>query len=325
MRLTRLLFSALIGVLGFATVAVAANSTYPTRPVTIIVQFPPGGVPDAMGRLLAESLTKQLGQPFIVENRTGAAGNIGTEAAARAAPDGYTLLFAADAPMVINPAVYANLSFDPVADFEPITLAAESSFALLAGPAFKGNNVQDLIDMAKAKPGQINFASSGIGSSHHLAGELFNTMAGVNINHVPYRGFGPGSVDVIGGQLEVMYGSVPASRPLVDAGKLRALAVTGATRSSGMPDVPTMIEAGLPGYDVTAWFGLMAPKGTPPAIIKQLHEATRQALDTEQLREVSAKQGLTLVGADSKTFADRIQSDLVKWKNLVKSANITVQ
>lgn len=325
MRLSRLLFSALIGVLGFATVAVAANSTYPTRPVTIIVQFPPGGVPDAMGRLLAESLTKQLGQPFIVENRTGAAGNIGTEAAARAAPDGYTLLFAADAPMVINPAVYANLSFDPVADFEPITLAAESSFALLAGPAFKGNNVQDLIDMAKAKPGQINFASSGIGSSHHLAGELFNTMAGVNINHVPYRGFGPGSVDVIGGQLEVMYGSVPASRPLVDAGKLRALAVTGATRSSGMPDVPTMIEAGLPGYDVTAWFGLMAPKGTPPAIIKQLHEATRQALDTEQLREVSAKQGLTLVGADSKTFADRIQSDLVKWKNLVKSANITVQ
>ncbi|MCK9511328.1 MAG: tripartite tricarboxylate transporter substrate binding protein [Pigmentiphaga sp.] len=326
MQLARSCLGALVGILGCTAIAVAADTSYPRQPVTVIVQFPPGGVPDTMGRLLAQNLSKQLGQPFIVENRTGAAGNIGTEAAARATPDGYTLLFAADAPMVINPAVYASLPFDPVADFEPITLAAEAAFALLAGPAFKGKNVQDLIEQAKANPGAINFGSSGIGSSHHLAGELFNTLAGVDINHVPYRGFGPGSVDVMGGQLEVMYGSVPASRPLVDAGKLRALAVTGSSRSSGMPDVPTMIEAGLPNYDVTAWFGLMAPAGTPPAILEQLNQATQRALDTEELREASAKQGLTLVvGVGPEDFAKRIQSDLAKWQEVVKSANITVQ
>src|SRR4030095_5020494 len=269
----------------------ACAQTYPTKPIRLVVPFPPGGATDILARDVAQKLSDAWGQSFVVDNRPGAGGNIGSELVAKAAPDGYTLEMGTVGTHAINASLYAKMPYDHVKDFVPVILVAGVPNVLVVNPSVPVNSVAELIAYAKANPGKLNFASSGNGTSIHLSGELFKVMAGVQITHVPYKGSAPALQDLLGGQVQLMFDNLPPSLPQIKAGKLKALAVTSTTRAAALPDVPTMAESGLPGFEASSWFGVLAPAGTPPAIVAKLNAEIGKWLASPEAKEKLAKQG----------------------------------
>lgn len=302
----------------------AATATeYPSHPVRLIVPFPAGGSNDVVGRLVAEQLSTQLGQQVYVDNRGSAGGIVGTEMAAGAAPDGYTLLVVS-IPFVVDPALH-TLNFDPVKSFEPVALLATGPDVLVVNPAMPVKSVKDLVELAKAKPGQLNYASAGIGTFTHLAGALFAQLAGVKIVHVPYRGGGPAVQDLLANHVGIMFSSLIQTAPFIKGGQLRPLGTGGTERSSALPDVPTIAESGLPGYAAANWWGILAPAGTPPAITEKLHDAILAALKSPALQKDFAREGATTAAISSAEFGDYIKTEIAKWGRVVREDNIQVQ
>ena len=298
---------------------------YPTKPIRLIVPFAAGGSTDAIARVLGQRLGEKLGQQFIVDNRTGANGNIGTDIVAKAQPDGYTLLMAFDATMVINPSAYAKLPFDPVKDFAPITKVAALPLILVAHPSFPANNVKELIAYAKQKPG-VNYSSSGHASTPHLAMLMFEQRTGTRFTHIAYKGGGQAVVDVLAGQVPLLATAIPTVQAHLKSGKLKALALTSVKRHASLPDVGTFAEAGLSGFDVAAWYGLLAPAGTPRAVIARLHDETVKILATPEMQE----RFLTTLGGDAvgntpEQFAADIKADIARWSKIVKESGLKVE
>ncbi|MEO8752392.1 MAG: tripartite tricarboxylate transporter substrate binding protein [Casimicrobiaceae bacterium] len=302
----------------------AFGQAYPDKPIKIYHGFAAGGGADLLLRTILPQLSENLGQQVIVEYRPGAGGNIAMEAVARAAPDGYTLLMGTPG-LAINPSLYKNLSFDPRRDFAPISLIGFVSNVLIVNPALPANDVKQLIALAKAKPGKLNFASSGLGTSLHLAGELFKVSAGVDIVHIPYKGGAQAMTDVIGGQAEMMWNVLPSALPQIKAGTVRALAVTGKARSDTLPDVPTMQEAGLADYTAITWNGILAPAGTPKAIVTRINEAIVKALQSPDMKAKYAANGTELIWSTPEEFAAFISEETVRWSRVIQAADIKPQ
>jgi tripartite-type tricarboxylate transporter receptor subunit TctC len=312
-------------VAGLALAGSAKAQDYPSKPIRLVVPFAAGGATDVLARLVGERLTASLGQQVVVDNRPGAGGNIGSDLVARAEPDGYTILMGAVGTHAINPSLYPKMPYDPVKDFAPVTLVASVPNVLVVNPEVPANSVQELIDLAKAKPGELNFASSGNGTSIHLSGELFKAMTGTDIVHVPYKGSGPAVTDLLGGQVQMMFDNMPSSLPHVKAGKLRALGVTSAKRSPALPEVPTIAEAGVPGYDATSWFGILAPAGTPEPVVMRLQGAIVQALGEPEMRQRMADLGAEPVGDTPAEFGQFIAAELAKWAKVVNDAGVKLE
>jgi tripartite-type tricarboxylate transporter receptor subunit TctC len=311
-----------------APLLAAAQAPYPSRPITMIVPQAPGGTNDIVGRVVSQKLAEVLQGTVVVDNRPGAGGNIGTVLAAKAPKDGHTLLMTISSSQAINPALYKNPGFDPVKDFRPIALIGAVPNVLLVHPSFPAKNLNELIAMAKAKPNGYQFASAGNGTLNHLLGEMLNSMAGIQLQHVPYKGVAPAMNDVLGGQLPILFGSLPSSLSHIKAGKLRALAVSGATRSPVLPDVPTIGEA-VRGYSGTLWIGLFAPAGVPADVTARLEDAMAKALASKDLRDKLEQQGVEIAGTPtqpvtSEQFGKLLQEDLVKWARIVKASGATV-
>jgi tripartite-type tricarboxylate transporter receptor subunit TctC len=311
---------ALVLVLAFAGAAQA--EVYPVRPIRMIVAFPPGGGTDIVGRMVAQKLGEALGQNVVVENRGGASGTLGTEAAARAAPDGYTLLMGNVAPNAINVSLFRSLPYDPVADFAPVSLVASTPNILVVHPSTAARTLGELIALAKAQPGTLNFASAGSGSSSHLAGELFRVMAGAQIVHVPYKGAGPAMIDVLSGQVQLYFATLPAAMPHVKSGRLVPLGVTSARRSPALPELPAIAES-LPGYEASTWYGLLAPAHTPQPVVARLHRAIVEILGAAQFRARLAEQGFEPVGSSPEEFGATIRAEIEKWAQVIRKAGIT--
>ncbi|SFP80223.1 Tripartite-type tricarboxylate transporter, receptor component TctC [Variovorax sp. PDC80] len=306
--------------LGAATVHA---STYPSRPIKLIIPYAVGGSTDQTGRLMAKSLSERLGQAVVVENRAGAGGTLGQDFVAKASADGYTLLFSAAGPLTVTPHTYAKLSYDPVKSFEPIALVATQPLLLAVKPGLKADSVAELIAQAKANPGKLSYGSFGNGSAAHLAGEYFKTLTGVDMVHVPYKGSGPALVDLVAGQIDLMFDVFSTSAPLVKAGKLRALAITSTERSPQFPQVPTMQQAGVAGFEAGTWFGLLAPAGTPRPVIDKLSAAVNAALGEKELQETLASQGASVRGGTPEQFRSYFLAEYDKWGRIVKSAGVT--
>jgi tripartite-type tricarboxylate transporter receptor subunit TctC len=309
----------------------AAQASWPTKPVRIVVPFAPGGTTDILARAVAPELSKAFGQQFIVDNRAGAGGNVGAEIVARAPNDGYTLLMGTVGTHGINRALYPKLPYDPIKDFVPITLVAAvpnvMEMNVDKAKALDINNVADFVKYAKANPGKLNMASSGSGTSIHLAGELFKSMTGSYMTHIPYRGSGPALMDMVGGNADVMFDNLPSSMQQIKGGKLKALAVTSAQRSPALPDVPTVEEAGGPalkGYEASSWFGLLAPAGTPPEIVNRIQQEVAKALATPAVKEKMLAQGAIPSGNSPADFAKLIDAEHVKWAKVVKASGAKV-
>lgn len=300
--------------------AVPAADTYPQRPVRLIIPYPPGGAGDIVGRMLATSLSAGLGQQMVNDNRGGGGQVIASQIAASAPPDGYTL-FLASATHSINPALRNNLPYDTLKDFLPITLVAESPLVFVAHPSLKVGSIRDLIAAAKAQPGRINYASSGPGSGGHMSVELLQSMTGINVVHIPYKGAGPALVDVVAGQVQIICTSPLPSMPHVKSGRLRALGMTSIARSPAYPDIPAVSET-VPGYQSTLWYALLAPAKTPPAIIKRVHDETLKSLAAPQMREQMLALGATPVGNSPQELQTFISKEIQMWTRLVKQANI---
>ncbi len=310
-----------------ACLAVAGAATaqdYPSKPVRVVVQYAAGGGADLLARLLSQELSNSLGQSLVVENRAGANGAIANAFVAGTPPDGYTLLFGAAGSLVISPHIYGSQT-DNLKDFTPIILAASSPFALAVHPSVKAASLAELTALAKASPGKLNFGSSGNGGSPHLAGELYKNVAGVDIVHVPYKGLAPAIADLVGGQIQMIFADVGLLKPHIGSGAVRPLAVTGAKRSSALPDLPTMAEAGLPGYQANTWYGFFAPTGTPASITRKIHAETTKALAVPAVRERIASQGLEIGGGPSEQFAQYVRDEYAKWARLVKDAKIKAE
>lgn len=306
-----------------------ADANWPTKPVRIVVPFAPAGTTDILARALAPELGKAFGQTFIIDNRPGAGGNLGADAIAKSAPDGYNLLMGTVGTQAINASLYPKMSFDPVRDFTPIVLVAGVPNVLVMNPAKAEaagiGNVADLIRYAKAHPGKLNMASSGNGTSIHLSGELFKSMTGTYMVHFPYRGSGPALLDLIGGTMDLMFDNLPSALPHIRSGKLKALAVTSAQRSSALPEVPTIAEAGpVKGFDASSWFGLLAPTGTPPDIVNRIQQETAKALQTPLLKERLQAQGAIPGGQPPAEFAKFIAAETKKWAQVVKVSGAKV-
>jgi tripartite-type tricarboxylate transporter receptor subunit TctC len=290
---------------------------YPSRPVKVVVPFPPGGAPDLVGRTLANRLQDRLGQPFVVENRTGAGGNIAAEAVAKAAPDGYTLLATSDGPLVINPSVYKELPFNTLRDFAPISIAASAGLVLMACPNLPVANVRDVLALAKSR--RVTYASSGYGSSQHVAAELLKDSAGIDLTHVPYKGFSAAVIDAISCNVDLIFGAISTGIPHVRAGKLKPLAVTQPKRHPGLPDTPTFGEAGHRAVMIEAYMGLLAPAGTPREIVDKLHSEVQAILKEKETAERLTGAGLDLVRSTPEDYALRLKSDLDKYAKLAKA------
>jgi len=320
-RTTLLLAAAALGVLGQTHAQPAA---YPTRPVRLVVPFPAGGTTDILARAVGQKLTEAWGQPVVIDNRPGAAGNIGSELVAKSAPDGYTLLMGTVGTHAINASLYARMPYDHVKDFVPVILVAGVPNVLVVNPAVPVNSVQDLIAYAKANPGKLNFASSGSGTSIHLAGELFKTMAGVQMTHIPYKGSSPALQDLAGGQVQLMFDNLPSALALIKGGKLRAVAVTSTTRAAAIPDVPTVAESGLPGFEASSWFGILAPAGTPAPIVAKINGDVAKWLASPEAKEKLLSQGANAVGGTPEDFAKHIHAETAKWAKVVKESGAKV-
>jgi tripartite-type tricarboxylate transporter receptor subunit TctC len=320
--LARTLVALIVALIAATLAPLAAAHSYPSKPVRVIVTFPPGGTPDIYGRIMSVELSKMWNQSVVVENRTGAGGTIGTDFAAKSPPDGYTLLFAADASITIAPHLYAKLPYDPVRDFAPIVNVTAGPFVLMANPAFPPNNVKELIALVHAQPGKISYASSGAGGQQHLAMESIRTMAGnMDMIHVPYKGFGQGLADVLANQVPLIFGGITASIQLTRSGKLKALGVTGPKRSKAMADVPAIAET-LPGFDITAWYGFMAPAGTPREVIKKIHDDSVAIVHRSDFTERLDRDGIEPVGNTPEEFAAEIKRDIGRWGKIVKAAGL---
>jgi tripartite-type tricarboxylate transporter receptor subunit TctC len=299
--------------------------TWPAKPIRMIVPYAVGGSTDSTARLVAKSLGQRLGQPVVVENRAGAGGAIGQEIVAKSPADGYTLLFSAAGPLTVTPHIYAKLTYDPVKSFEPITLVATQPLLLVVNPSIKANSVAELIKDAKAQPGKLNYGSFGNGSAAHLAGEYFKTLTKVDMKHVPYKGSGPALVDLIAGQIDLMFDVFSTAAPLAKSGKLRALAITSAERSPQFPDVPTMQEAGVTGFEAGTWFGVLAPAGTSKPIVDQLSKTMNEVLTEKELRDTLASQGAIVRGGTPAQFSQFFLAEYQKWGKIVKAAGVTVE
>ncbi len=302
----------------------AFAQVYPNKPIKFVVGFAPGGATDVVGRLMAKKIGDALGQPIIIENRAGGSSNIGAEAVVRAAPDGYTFYVCA-ITSAINVSLFPKLPFDFAKDFEPVALFASVPNILVVHPSVQAKTLKELIELARAQPGKLSYASSGSGTSIHLCGELFKMLAKVDLVHIPYKGSGPAMVDMVGGQVQVMFDNMPSALPHVKSGKLRALAVTSAQRSLSAPDVPTMGEAGLAGFDVQSWFGLVAPKGTPKDIIARLNTESVKALGTTDIKERFMDLGAVPGPMSSEAFGDFIRSEITRWSEVVKASGAKVE
>jgi tripartite-type tricarboxylate transporter receptor subunit TctC len=308
-----------------ATPGGASAQDFPTKPITIVVPFSAGGTTDILARIVGQGLQGELKQSTVVDNRAGAGGNIGTQAVARAQADGYTLLMGTVGTHAINAALYKKLGFDPVKDFAPLTRVANVPNLLVANPDQPYKTVQELIAYAKANPGKVNFGSSGAGTSIHLSGELFKSLAGVDIQHVPYKGSAPALADLLGNQIGIMFDNMPSSIAHVRSGKLRPLAVTTAKRSPELPDVPTVAEAGVPGYEATSWFGMFAPAGTPAPVLARLNGALTKVLNDPGVRKRMAEQGAEPVSETPEQFAAFIAAESRKWGDVVKQSGATAE
>ena len=323
------LLRATVMLAGLATIALAQPAAaqapaYPTKPIRLVVPFPPGGATDILARNVAQKLSETWGQSVVVDNRPGAGGNIGSELVAKAAPDGYTLEMGTVGTHAINASLYSKMPYDHVKDFAPIILVAGVPNVLVVNPSVPVNSVQELIAYAKANPGKLKFASSGPGTSIHLSGELFKVMAGVQMTHVPYKGSAPALQDLLGGQVQLMFDNLPPSLPQIKAGKLHALAVTSLTRAPALPDVPTIAESGLPGFEASSWFGILAPAGTPPAIIAKVNAEVAKWLASPEGKDKLVAIGANAGGGSPEDFARHIQVETAKWAKVVKESGAKV-
>jgi tripartite-type tricarboxylate transporter receptor subunit TctC len=299
--------------------AAFAQPAYPSGPVRLVVPFPAGGPASIVAHAIGEKLSETLGQPVIVDNRSGAGGNLGTEIVARAAPDGQTLLLGTNGPLVVNASLYSALPFDPLKDFAPISYVAAIPLVLIAHPSVPANTVQEVVALAKAKPGAISYASSGNGSGGHLAGALLASMAGVEMVHVPYRGAAPATTDLIGGHVPLMFDGLAAALPHIKAGKVKALGVATPHRAAAAPEVPTVAEQGLPGYEIDSWYGVLAPAGTPPAVVERLHGEIVRILDLPDVKEqLFVKSGLERVGSTPGEFAATLRREIPQYERIVR-------
>ena len=312
---------AAIGVAAAFTSTTILAQSYPSKPVKIIVPFAAGGPADNYARFMAQRLQDSLGQAFVVENRPGAGSIIGTDSVAKAAPDGYSLLLMSNA-QTVNETLIANKPYQLLRDFVPVAPINYSDLVLVANPALAVNNTKDLIKMALAKPGKLNYASSGQGTPYHMAGELFKSMSGTYLVHIPYKGSSGARTDVIGGQVELMFDAVTTMVEQVRAGKVKAIATTGKVRSDVLPDVPTLSESGVPGYEATIWLGLMAPKGTPKAVVDRLNDAVSKISSQAEVRQIWAKQGAVPMVMSAEAFEKYAREDVAKWAKVIKSAGI---
>lgn len=299
----------------------AASQNYPDRPVKLVVPYPPGGSADILARLLEQRLGTQLGKSVVVENKPGAGTAIGADYVARSAPDGYTILLGTVSSQAMNPAL-TKVGYDPIKDFVAIAPVATIPFVLDLNPSVPAKTVKEFVAYAKAHPGEINYSSAGNGTSNHLAGALFNQTAGTNLVHVPYKGSAPALQDLVAGRVQAMFDLVTTSLPMISAGKVHAIAVTSAKRVPTLPDVPTIKEAGYPDYEVTAWFGLFAPAGTPEAIVARLHDETARALASPEFHAHLAKLGMEPMAGSQAEFATLVKSEAAKWSGVVKAAGI---
>lgn len=316
----------LIGALALSSSVLAGvqaqAQSYPNRPIRMIVPFAPGGGTDIVARAIGQRLSEAVGQPVVIENKAGANGNIGMELAAKATPDGYTISFTSSA-LVINPALYKKIAYDPVRDFSPVTLATLIPFILVVHPSLPVGTVRELISYASSRKGQLSYASSGTGNATHLSMALFETMAKIDMVHVPYKGTGLGIIDVIAGHVQLMFGSIPSTMPQVRAGKLKLLAVSSARRSAVLPDTPTVAEAGLPKYELTSWYAALTPAGTPPLIVTRLNSEIVKILRVPEVKARLTEEGAEPVGNSPGQFASFIRAEMVKYAEVVQAARIT--
>ena len=309
-----------LGVCG--NVDIARAQTYPNRTITLVVPFPPGGSTSIVGRLIADKMSQLLGRSIVVDNRGGAGGTVGTKAVTKSEPDGYTLLLGYTGTLAIGPSLYRNVGYDPRKDFAPIGMIGSAPSSLVAHPSFPAKTVAELIAYARANPGKVNFGSAGVGTVGHITGEYFAHAAGIQIVHIPYKGTGPAMSDLLGGHIPISFSPVATTSGNVKAGLLRALAVTSINRSKLLPDVPTMIEAGVPGFDASLVYGLVAPAGTPPAVIERLNKALRDALVSEDVTKQLELDGTVITASTPEQYADFIDKDEKKWSELVKVSGV---
>ena len=295
---------------------------YPNKSVRLIVPFPPGGANDIIGRLLGASLAESMGKPFVIDNRGGANSIIGCDLTAKAAPDGYTVLIVPGG-FAINPGLYHKLPYDSIRDFMPLSLIGNGAYVLVANAQFPVQTAADLIALAKSKPNEVRFASAGVGNTTHLAAELFDLMAGIHMTHVPYKGGGPAMTDLIAGRVSVYFSTVALSVPHIRAGQLKGIGVTTAKRVAALPQLPTIAESGLPGYEVNGWYGLLAPAGTPAPIVKRLNTEIRKALENPEMREKLSGLGVEAASSTPAEFEKVIKTDIAKWARLIERLNIT--
>jgi tripartite-type tricarboxylate transporter receptor subunit TctC len=315
--------------LGLGLVLLAAGTWssaqgFPSHPVRLIIPFPPGGGTDILARPIAQKLSELWGQPVVVDNRGGAGGNIGTKAAADAPADGYTLIFGVLGTHAVNQSLYANPGFDATRDFAAITLIANTPNILVVHPSVPARSIAELIALARAKPGALNYATPGNGTPSHLATEIFKSMAGVDLTHVPYKGSGPAVADMLGGQTQVWIANAPVVLPYIKAGKLRALATTSARRPGIAADIPTLDEAGLKGYEADTWYGLFAPAGTPEAILDKIHADILTVLNLPEIRSAFAAQGAEIVGSSRRDFTLKVRQDVAKWHKVIQQLKLRV-
>jgi tripartite-type tricarboxylate transporter receptor subunit TctC len=303
----------------------SAAQAYPTKPIRLVVAFPAGGSTDIIARLVAQRLGEKLGQQVIVDNRGGAGGTIGTEIAARAAPDGHTLTMGTTSTHVIAPAAYAKVSYDPVKDFSPITLVASTPYLLVLHPGVKANNLKEFVALAKSQPGKMNFASAGTGSTTQLAMEMLKIAAGIDIVHVPYGGNGPAGTATLGGQVQALFGSMPAVLPHAQAGRLRPIAVGTATRSPALPNVPTVAESGYPGFEVSLWLGFFAPKGTPQPVLNRLQKELTEIANNAEMKAQFEKNGASSVTNTPAEMNALMKTELEKYSKVVKAAGVSLK
>jgi tripartite-type tricarboxylate transporter receptor subunit TctC len=319
-KLTNGLAALACAVLGLSASQIASAQSWPTKPIKFIVPFTPGGNTDIVARMVGEGLSKTFGQPVLIENKPGAAGLLGATAVAKSPADGYTFLMGTVGTHAINAGMYSKMPYDTVKDFTPVTLVASVPNILVVPPSLPVNSVKDLIAYLKANPDKANFASSGSGTSIHLSGELFKIRTGVAMTHIAYKGSPPALTDLMGGQVQLMFDNLPTSLPYVKAGKLKALAVTTAKRIPALPNVPTVAESGLPGFETGSWFGLFAPAGTPKEIIARVDSEVRKMVQSPEMREKLIQQGAEPVGMGSEEFAAHVKSELAKWGEVVKAS-----
>lgn len=316
---------ALMALVAAGAAPAAAQTEFPTQPVTMVVPFAAGGSTDLVARIVAQRMSQELGQQVLVDNRGGAGGMLGATAVAQAQPDGYTILMGTIATHALSASLYANPPFDPVADFAPVAWLVTVPNVLTVNPQFPAQNVEELIALLKEKPGEYAYASSGNGTPLHLSGELFKSMAGVDIIHVPYQGSGPALVDVIGGAVPISFDNLPSSTEPIRSGQLRALAVTTKERAPNFPDIPTMEEAGVPGYETNSWNALFAPAGTPPQVIARLNEAANTAIQDPEVQKRLAEVGAQIVGSTPEELGEHVKAEVDRWRPVVEASGARIE